>query len=169
MGGRGCMADGNTNNFTHIGIIGMTMSSPEPVSWKLARLMGADFMLVIFGGACGYDGDDINKFMWMPKIANQTFHNISGPMYQMRPYYPIIGPWQTKNMTSSMMFNFCYMDFDRYEFHPMLSKGFDLTRQVEVPHLKQVKLKLFEEAFTTKNWIVRIYRVKPDPLWDRVY
>lgn len=75
------MADGNTNNFTHIGIIGMTMASQEPVSWKLARLLEADYMLVIFGGTSQYDGDDINKFLWMPKIANQTFHNISGDLY----------------------------------------------------------------------------------------
>lgn len=169
MGGCGCMADGNTNNFTHIGIIGMTMSSPEQVSWRLARLMNAEYMLVIFGGTCGYDGDDINKFMWMPRIANQTFHNISGPMYQAVPYYPIIGHWQTTNMTLSMMFQFCYKDFARFEYHPMLGKGFDMARQTPVPHLKQVKLSLFEEAFSTKHWIVRIYRVKPDPLWDRVY
>ncbi|OHT08326.1 Oligosaccharyl transferase STT3 subunit family protein [Tritrichomonas foetus] len=168
MGGRGCMADGNTNNFTHIGIIGMSMSSPEPISWRLARLMGADYMLVIFGGACGYDGDDINKFLWMPKIANQTFTNISGDMYMSSPYESIVGPNMRINMTNSMMFRFCYNNFKRYQFHPSLPQGMDLMRYTQVPNL-DIKLTHFQEAFTSKHWIVRIYKVNPDPLWDRVY
>ncbi|KAK8846302.1 Dolichyl-diphosphooligosaccharide--protein glycosyltransferase subunit stt3a [Tritrichomonas musculus] len=168
MGGRGCMADGNTNNFTHIGIIGMTMSSPEPISWRLARLMNADYMLVIFGGASGYDGDDINKFLWMPKIANQTFHNISGNMYQSSPYEPVVGPHMTVNMSNSMMFKFCYYNFKRFSFHPSVEKGMDMTRFTPVPNLN-FKLSLFQEAFTSKNWIVRIYKVKDDPVWDRIY
>ena len=168
MGGRGCHADGNTNNFTHIGIIGSTMSSPEQVSWRLARMMEADYMLVVFGGASGYDGDDINKFLWMPKIANQTFHNISGDMYVSSPYEPVVGPHMTVNMTHSMMFKFCYHNFKRFQFHPQVPKGFDLMRKVNIPHL-DFKLTHFQEAFSSKHWIIRIYKVLPDPIWDRVY
>ncbi|OHS92951.1 Oligosaccharyl transferase STT3 subunit family protein [Tritrichomonas foetus] len=169
MGGRGCMADGNTNNFTHIGIIGMTMSSPEPVSWRLARLMGADYMLVIFGGAAQYSGDDINKFLWMPRIAHQTFDNITGEMYQPSPYEHIIGDRMTQNMTNSMMYRFCYNNFKRFQLHPSYPSGHDFIRMVKVPHLETIKLTHFQEAFTSKNWIVRIYKVMPDPLWNRVY
>ena len=168
LGNRGCMADGNTNNFTHIGIIGMTMASPEDISWRLARLLGADYMLVIFGGASGYDSDDINKFLWMPKIANQTFTNISGAMYY--PYHrgSIVSESMSNNMTLSMMFKFCYNNFKRFCIHPRLPSGFDIDRSIEVPHLN-FKITNFEEAFTSKHWIVRIYRVKKDPLWNRVY
>jgi dolichyl-diphosphooligosaccharide--protein glycosyltransferase len=167
FGGRACHADGNTNNFTHIGIIGSTMASTEPTSWRLARMMEADYMLVVFGGASGYDGDDINKFMWMPKIANQTFTNISGDLYQ-RDWEMIVGPQMLPNMSQSMMFKFCYNNFKKFQFHPHVRKGTDIARQVEVPYL-DIKLQHFEEAFTTQNWIIRIYRVLPDPLWDRVY
>ena len=76
-------------------------------------MMEADYMLVIFGGASGYDGDDINKFLWMPKIANQTFTNISGDMYISSPYEPVVGPKMTVNMTHSMMFKFCYNNLMR--------------------------------------------------------
>lgn len=169
MGGRGCMADGNTNNFTHIGIIGMTMSSPQAISWRLARLMGADYMLVIFGGAAQYSGDDINKFLWMPRIAHQTFDNITGEMYQPSPYEHIVGQRMTKNMTLSMMFHFCYHNFKRFRLHPSFNYGYDFARNVDVPYLDTLKLTHFQEAFSTKNWIVRIYKVLPDPLWDRVY
>ncbi|KAH0786906.1 Oligosaccharyl transferase STT3 subunit family protein [Histomonas meleagridis] len=168
MGGRGCMADGNTNNFTHIGIIGMTMSSPEPVAWRLARLMDANYMLVIFGGASGYDGDDINKFLWMPRIANQTFTNISGDMYTPRNQGNIVTPTATHNMTQSMMYKFCYYNFNRFQFHPSIPKGTDMMRYGEVKDIN-FHLYSFQEAFTSKNWIVRIYKVLDDPLWNRVY
>lgn len=37
---------------------------------------------------------------------------------------------------------------------------FDRARGVEIGN-KDIKLEHLEEAFTTSNWIVRIYRVKP--------
>lgn len=169
MGGRGCMADGNTNNFTHIGIIGMTMSSPEPVSWRLARMLDANYMLVIFGGATQYSGDDINKFLWMPRIAHQTFDNITGEMYHNPQYGGIVGPNIMHNFSISMMFKFCYNNFKRFQLHPTYPKGTDFARMVQVKGIDNIKMTNFEEAFTSKNWIIRIYRVLPDPTWDRVY
>jgi dolichyl-diphosphooligosaccharide--protein glycosyltransferase len=168
MGGRGCRADGNTNNYTHIGIIGLTMSSPENESWRLARMMEANYMLVLFGGVSGYDGDDINKFLWMPRIANQTFTNISGNMYLGRS--GIVGDFMTPNMTNSMLFKFAYYNFRRFQFHPSVPTGFDMMRGVKLAPAKlSFPLRLFQEVSSAKNWIVKIYRVMPDPLWDRVY
>ena len=126
-------------------------------------------MLVIFGGAAQYSGDDINKFLWMPRIANQTFTNISGSMYQPSPYEHIVGPKMTVNMTNSMIYKFCYNNFARFQLHPSYPKGTDFTRMKQVQGIDSIKMTLFEEAFTTKNWVVRIYRVLPDPIWDRVY
>ncbi|EAX95944.1 Oligosaccharyl transferase STT3 subunit family protein [Trichomonas vaginalis G3] len=168
MGNRGCIADGNTNNFTHIGIIGMAMSSPEPISWRIARLMNVKYMLVIFGGAAQYSGDDINKFLWMPRIAHQTFDNITGEMYQI-PYRHIVGESMTKNMTLSMMFKFCYNNYKYYQPHPQFPTGYDMTRRTPIPNIKDISMSQFTEAFTTKNWIVRIYKVGDDPQWNRVY
>jgi len=37
--------------------------------------------------------------------------------------------------------------------------GFDRTRNVEIGN-KNIKLHHLEEAYTTSNWLVRIYRVK---------
>ena len=31
--------------------------------------LNVDYVLVIFGGVIGYSGDDINKFLWMVRIA----------------------------------------------------------------------------------------------------
>jgi hypothetical protein len=33
------------------------------------RALDVDYVLVIFGGLIGYSGDDINKFLWMVRIA----------------------------------------------------------------------------------------------------
>lgn len=33
------------------------------------RELDVDYVLVIFGGVIGYSGDDINKFLWMVRIA----------------------------------------------------------------------------------------------------
>jgi dolichyl-diphosphooligosaccharide--protein glycosyltransferase len=94
----------------------------------------------------------------MPMIANQTFTNISGDMYVRAPHGQIVGPGMTPNMTKSMMFRFCYCNFERFRCHPMLSLGADILRRVVVPNL-DIKLHNFEEVFTTKHWIVRIQRI----------
>ena len=45
------------------------MSSPEEVAYPILRKHDVDYVLVIFGGLIGYSGDDINKFLWMVRIA----------------------------------------------------------------------------------------------------
>jgi dolichyl-diphosphooligosaccharide--protein glycosyltransferase len=169
IGGRGCHADGNTNNFTDIGIIGMTMSSPEAVSWRLARMMGADYMLVIFGGASKYSGDDVNKFLWMPRIAHQTFANITGDMYTLPSNSHVVAERMAENMTSATIYKFWYNNFARFQLHESIPKGTDVSRMTAVQGIDKIRLSRFQEVLTTKNWIMRIYRVLPDPLWERVY
>ena len=45
------------------------MSSNEPAAYEIMRDLDVDYILVIFGGVIGYSGDDINKFLWMVRIA----------------------------------------------------------------------------------------------------
>ena len=45
------------------------MSSTEEKAIHIMRTLGVDYVLVIFGGMIGYSGDDINKFLWMVRIA----------------------------------------------------------------------------------------------------
>lgn len=45
------------------------MSSNETEAYKIMRALDVDYVLVIFGGFIGYSGDDINKFLWMVRIA----------------------------------------------------------------------------------------------------
>ena len=45
------------------------MSSTEDKAYKIMQTLGVNYVLVIFGGMIGYSGDDINKFLWMVRIA----------------------------------------------------------------------------------------------------
>ena len=45
------------------------MSSNETAAYKIMRMLDVNYVLVIFGGVIGYSGDDINKFLWMVRIA----------------------------------------------------------------------------------------------------
>lgn len=45
------------------------MSSTEIDAYEIMKSLDVDYVLVIFGGVIGYSGDDINKFLWMVRIA----------------------------------------------------------------------------------------------------
>ena len=45
------------------------MSSNESAAYKIMKSLDVDYVLIIFGGVIGYSGDDINKFLWMVRIA----------------------------------------------------------------------------------------------------
>ena len=57
------------------------MASNEEVSIEIMRALDVDYVLVIFGGLIGYSSDDINKFLWMIRIAGSTDPNIKESDY----------------------------------------------------------------------------------------
>ena len=57
------------NDAVYCGQVGMAMSSNESAAYEIMRLLDVNYVLVIFGGVIGYSGDDINKFLWMVRIA----------------------------------------------------------------------------------------------------
>src|SRR5271163_1317130 len=69
MADRPTLVDNNTWNNTHIATVGKAMSSREEVSYPILKAHDVDYVLVVFGGLLGYSGDDINKFLWMVRIA----------------------------------------------------------------------------------------------------
>ncbi|VEL18560.1 unnamed protein product, partial [Protopolystoma xenopodis] len=72
MANRTVLVDNNTWNNTHIGRVGQAMASPEPEAYEIMRELDVDYVLVIFGGLIGQSSDDINKFLWMVRIAGST-------------------------------------------------------------------------------------------------
>ena len=86
MANRTTLVDNNTWNNSHIALVGKAMSSTEDKAYKIMRMLGVDYVLVIFGGMIGYSGDDINKFLWMVRIAEGEHpQDIKVPLYVHLP------------------------------------------------------------------------------------
>lgn len=71
------------------------MSSNETRAYEIMQGLGVDYVLVIFGGMIGYSGDDINKFLWMVRIAQGR---LDPPPAGFSPviglFSPVIGLYQ---------------------------------------------------------------------------
>lgn len=160
MGNRTVIVDNNTWNNTHIATVGKAMNSPEEVSYRIARKLDVDYVLVIFGGYIGYSSDDINKFLWMVRICNSV-----DPSVKERDYLSSRGGYTVDSsagpaLKKSLMYKLSYYRFGDVASQGGASYGRDRVRQTDITDAKSIKLKYFEEAFTSENWIVRIYRVK---------
>ena len=81
MSNRTVLVDNNTWNNTHIATVGRAMSSPEKKAWRIYRALDVDYVLVVFGGYLAYPSDDINKFLWMVRIAAGEFPDIKERNY----------------------------------------------------------------------------------------
>jgi dolichyl-diphosphooligosaccharide---protein glycosyltransferase len=57
------------------------MASTEKQAYVIAQSLDVDYVLVLFGGMSGYSSDDLNKFIWMVRIANSAFPSIQEKSY----------------------------------------------------------------------------------------
>jgi dolichyl-diphosphooligosaccharide--protein glycosyltransferase len=154
MGFRTTIVDNNTWNFTHIATVGALLSQPEQRAHDIARMLDADYVLVIFGGLIGYSGDDINKFLWPVRIGGSVDPSIQESQFLSRRGDFRLDADIAPAMRESLLYKLCYYRYGE------ISGGYDRARGYQIPHL-DIRLTLFEEAFTSEHWIVRIYRVKP--------
>ncbi|KAM5355768.1 hypothetical protein ACJ41O_002414 [Fusarium nematophilum] len=157
MADRPTLVDNNTWNNTHIATVGKAMSSREEVSYPIMRQHEVDYVLVVFGGLLGYSGDDINKFLWMVRIAEGIWPD----EVKERSFFTARGEYKvdadaTETMKNSLMYKMSY-----YNYAKLFPAGqvADRVRGVRLPDQGPV-LDTLEEAFTSENWIIRIYKVK---------
>ena len=61
-----------------------------------------------------------------------------------------------------MMYKFSYYRFDEVKASSKNPEGYDLVRN-SVIGKKNIKLHHFTEAYTTENWIVRVFAVNEYP------
>ncbi|PIL24796.1 hypothetical protein GSI_12682 [Ganoderma sinense ZZ0214-1] len=162
MADRPTLVDNNTWNNTHIATVGKAMSSSEEVAYPILRKHDVDYVLVIFGGLIGYSGDDINKFLWMVRIAQGVWpEEIQEPNYFTPKGEYRIDDAAPATMKNSLMYKMSY-----YRFAELFggNQAVDRVRGQQVPKTGPT-LDYLDEAFTSENWIVRIYQVKKeDPL-----
>jgi len=164
MADRPTLVDNNTWNNTHIATVGKAMSSSEEVAYPILRKHDVDYVLVIFGGLIGYSGDDINKFLWMVRIAQGVWpEEIQEPNYFTPQGEYRIDDRATNTMKESLMYKMSY-----YRFNELFGggQGTDRVRQQQVAKVGPT-LDYLDEAFTSENWIVRIYQVKKEDTLGR--
>jgi len=159
MGNRTVLVDNNTWNNTHISQVGQAMSMDEDRAYEIIKRLDVDYVLVIFGGAIGYSGDDINKFLWMVRIGGST-----NPDIVEKDYFNPRGDYRIDTqggagLLNCVLYRLSFYNFDRYPSEYRQPLGFDKVRRQEVG-VKNIKLKYFTEAYTSSHWIVRIYKVK---------
>jgi dolichyl-diphosphooligosaccharide--protein glycosyltransferase len=160
MANRTVLVDNNTWNNTHIATVGKMMSCSEEVSYEVMKKHDVDYALVIFGGLLGYSGDDINKFLWMIRIGEGVYPND----IHERDFFTSNGEYKvdegaTPTMKRSLLYKMSYYRFN--EFNKVYGRAVDRVRGVTIPD-KPINLVSVDEAFTSQNWIVRIYKVKKD-------
>jgi len=149
--------DNNTWNNTHIATVGLAMASTEEEAFLIEQRLDVDYVLVIFGGVARYQSDDINKFLWMVRIASGVYPRIQEQDYlspTSRQYS--VGADGSKTMLNCLMYK-----LSMYRLNEV-TRGMDYARGYEIGR-KDVTLKHHEEVFTSQNWIVRIYKVSKPP------
>jgi dolichyl-diphosphooligosaccharide--protein glycosyltransferase len=129
---RTSIADGNTWNHEHIALLGRVLISPERESHKIARHL-ADYVLVWTTRWAGMYGDDLAKCPHMARIAGSVFFDIP-----FKEFYMMSADTPSPELGKSLLYQ-----LHSYRFVPSTPKP-----------------QFFEEAYTTRNRMVRIYKVK---------
>ena len=81
--------------------------------------------MVLFGGRTGFSGDDMNKFLWIIRIAGNSFPNIKENDFKNNGMR--VDDHATESMKKSVMYKLCYYRF--WEEYTGEGKGFDLVRK----------------------------------------
>lgn len=162
MANRTVLVDNNTWNNTHIATVGKAMASNEDDAYKIIRALDVNYVLVIFGGVTGYASDDINKFLWMVRIAGSVDPNVQEKDYLSKRGQYRIDSEGSPTMLNSLMYKISYYGFPQMMTEYGRPTGFDRVRRVEIGN-KNIQLKHLEEAFSSEHFIVRIYKVKDYP------
>ncbi|GAA99545.1 glycosyltransferase family 66 protein [Mixia osmundae IAM 14324] len=163
---RTTLVDNNTWNNTHIATVGKAMSSREEVAYPILRQHDVDYVLIVFGGLIGYSGDDINKFLWMIRISE----GIWPEEIKEQEYFTARGEYKVDDDASPAMRNSLMYKMSYYRFNDLYNgqTAIDRVRQARMPSVGPV-LDSLEEAYTSGNWLVRIYKVKDEDALGRTH
>lgn len=186
------MGLGRSVNASQVAAVALAFVSSEAKAHALitapASSIAADYVMVSFGGYVGYQADDIAKVPWMVRIARQWYggnasHTDSGSdntagasaaasmaVVQAESRYfaadgdaridVLAGP----ALADSLLYRLGYYRYGSVTTDRARPTGWDKARAQEVG-VKEIRLRHFQEAFTSNAWLVRIFRVlHEDPL-----
>jgi dolichyl-diphosphooligosaccharide--protein glycosyltransferase len=159
MANRTTIVGHNTWNITHMATVGEAMASTKEDAIPILRALGVDYIMVVFGGMAGHSGDDNNKLLWMVRIAQREF-----PEAMDEEAYLNQGEYREDKadrvaMLLSLLYKMCSYRFGGAMTEYGKPTKFDRVRRMEIG-AKDFELDVVQEAYTTTNWIVRIYKVK---------
>jgi len=133
IGNRTSLADGNTWNLEHIALLGRMLTSPEKRAHSLARHL-ADYVLIWAGN----QGDDLSKSPHMARIGSSVYPDICPQDPLCRNFGFDSQRKPTPSMAASML----------YKMH-----RHNLEKDVKV------NPKYFEDVFSSKYGLVRIFKI----------
>ncbi|KOC59692.1 Dolichyl-diphosphooligosaccharide--protein glycosyltransferase subunit STT3B [Habropoda laboriosa] len=155
MANRTTLVDNNTWNNSHIALVGKAMSSNESAAYEIMASLDVDYVLVIFGGMIGYSGDDVNKFLWMVRIAEGEHpQDIRESDYFSEKGEFRVDSEGSPTLLNSLMYKLSYYRFGEVKIDYRSPFGYDRTRSAEIGN-KNFQLTYLEEAYTTEHWLVR--------------
>ena len=131
LANRTTIADGNTWNHEHIALLGKCLVSPEDEGWPIVRQL-ADYVLVWTTRYAGMPGDDLAKSPHMARIAGSVYDDV-----QQEGFHVDEQGNPSDSMKESLLFKL---------------SAYGLVPNVEA-------LEHYEEAYTSKNKMVRIWKV----------
>jgi len=152
---RTTLVDNNTWNHTHIAQVGRIMASTEEGAYELLDELDANYVLIVFGAKTGYSGDDINKFLWMLRIAANAFPHLKESDFTVNGY--AVDGRISPALKNSIMYKLSYYRYWEDQSHK--GKGYDTVRNSFIGYTNY-KLQYFEEVFTSQRWLVRIFKRK---------
>jgi len=160
MADRATVVDNAAWNSTHIAQVGQIFAGSESESYGRIMALDADYVLVTFGGMVSWGKDDINKFLWMLRIAK----TIPGGNYEEKEYKNPYGEFRVDidgsgKWHNSVLYKLCYYRYGSMRVEEGKPDGWDRVRKAEIGN-KDFALETMEEVYTSTHWLVRIYRVK---------
>jgi dolichyl-diphosphooligosaccharide---protein glycosyltransferase len=156
MTDRTTIVDNNTWKNEHIALVGRILASDERTAHKLCKELGVDYVLVLFGGIAGFSGDDLNKFLWMIRIAQGVFpeHVSEQSFYNARGEYRMDDEGASPTLKASLMYKLSY-----YGMKELLGpRAVDRARRVNIANVDP-KISLFTPVYSSENFIMRVYKV----------
>ena len=157
MSNRTVIVDNNTWNNTHIASVAKVLVSDEDEGHEMAVKLGANYVMVHFGGYANYPSDDLSKFLWFVRIAKTVW-----PEIDEFEYYPTHGDFGVENLSDKMKncltYKMMYYRFGEVLIYNGYPTGWDRVRDREIG-FKDIEFTKFREVYTSKNWMLRVYEV----------
>lgn len=156
------LVDRHTRNRTLVASAARIFASPLSDARTRLLDLNVTHVYVVFGGRSGYRDDDMSQFHWMLRVAEVSFPSSVVRNDYLSTYGVLrVGASAPSAVFESLLYKLSYHRFGDVQTEYGQSPGYDRARKTEIGS-KRFGLDGFEEVFTSKNWVVRVYRVVGD-------